>query len=98
MKLLIYTSLGCADGLGNLALFNTPCGITMDKYGFIYVSDSDNNRICKVTPQGLVTTIAGSGEKGFMDDIGSAAQFKFPIGLAVDSSGKIFVADYSNHK
>ena len=72
--------------------------MAVDSAGIVYVSDYNNNRIRKITSAGVVTTLAGSGAYGFADGTGSAAQFYYPSGVAVDSSGTVYVADYLNHR
>lgn len=89
---------GSADGTGTSASFNYPMGIAVDSSGNVYVSDSDNNRIRKITPAGVVTTIAGSGVDASIDGLGSAASFSYPMGLTVSSTGVIYVADGSSSK
>jgi sugar lactone lactonase YvrE len=89
---------GYADGTGTAAVFQGPFGVAVDADGNVYVADSFNNRIRKVTPAGIVTTLAGSGVSGFADGDGIAAKFYSPRGLAVDGSGNIYVADVTNHR
>jgi sugar lactone lactonase YvrE len=89
---------GSADGQGSAAGFNYPQGIAVDSLGTIYLADSSNNTIRKITPTGLVSTLAGTaGTKGSVDATGSATSFNFPTGLAVDSNGNVFVADPNNN-
>lgn len=89
---------GFADGAGHLARFRFPAGIAVDPVsGNIYVSDKDNHVIRRVTPEGVVTTIAGQpGVAGSADEVGSAAKFAFPRGLDVGPNGDIYVADTQN--
>ncbi|MEQ7799056.1 putative Ig domain-containing protein [Pedobacter sp. ASV1-7] len=89
---------GSADGIGSAARFNNPYGITADSSGNIYVADRNNHKIRKITSAGVVTTLAGSGTVGHIDAIGSAASFNNPIGVTVDASGNVYVADFANHK
>jgi sugar lactone lactonase YvrE len=89
---------GCADGTGVEATFNTLEGITVDSKGDIYVTDSKNHKIRKITPDGVVTTIAGSGNAGGADGVGAVASFNAPIGVAMDSGSNIYVCDTDNHK
>jgi sugar lactone lactonase YvrE len=88
---------GNADGFGNGARFNNPFAVAVDKADNIYVSDSANNTIRKITPGGEVSTLAGlPGYTGSTDGNGSDARFWNPQGLAVDGAGNIFVADTGN--
>src|SRR5438093_8894811 len=86
-----------ADGTGSAAQFWQPWGIAVDSAGIVYVADQANSTIRKITPAGVVTTIAGAaGMFGSADGSGSAARFNSPGGIAVDSSGNLYVADTLN--
>ena len=91
-------SVGAADGNGTAATLHSPQGVVTDAFGNIYVGDTQNNKIRKITPAGDVTTLAGAGTSGSADAIGTAATFSNPAGVAVDSSGTVYVADPFNHK
>jgi sugar lactone lactonase YvrE len=89
---------GSADGTGAAASFNWPSAVAVDGSGNVFVADTDNNTIRKVTPSGVVTTLAGSaGLPGSADGTGAAARFDGPQGVAVDGSGNVFVADTGNN-
>jgi len=89
---------GSADGQGNAASFSNPSGIAVDAAGNLYIADLSNNLIRKITPGGLVTTLAGSGFSGSTDGTGAAASFNQPYGVAVDATGNIYVADWGNNE
>jgi sugar lactone lactonase YvrE len=89
---------GSTDATGSAARFKNPYGISVDAAGNIFVSDTNNYTIRKVTSAGVVTTLAGSpGSTGSTDATGSAARFGTPYGLSVDTAGNVFVADRGNH-
>jgi hypothetical protein len=89
---------GWADGTGNSALFDDPSGVTVDSAGNLFVGDRGNDVIRKVTPAGVVTTLAGSpGNRGWADGAGSAALFNRPSGVGADSVGNVFVTEEGNH-
>jgi hypothetical protein len=89
---------GATNGAGNQVLFNAPIGIAVDQSGVLYVADSGNHLIRKITPAGVASTLAGSpGVWGSADGNGAAALFNGPVGLAVDSGGNVFVSDANNH-
>jgi sugar lactone lactonase YvrE/Tfp pilus assembly protein PilE len=94
---LAGSTFGFADGTGAAAQFNYPYGVAVDSSGSVYVADFYNNRIRKISPAGVVSTLAGSGTAGSSDGTGTVAQFGNPAGAAVDSSGTVYVADYNNH-
>jgi len=88
---------GFADGIGENALFSLPADVAADASGNVYVADFLNHRIRKISPSGVVSTLAGSTE-GFADGIGTDAQFDKPRGIAVDNSGNIYVTEVGNDK
>jgi hypothetical protein len=89
---LVVAVEGFADGNATTAQFNKPGAITVDQQGNIYVVQALNFSIRKITSSGVVSTLAG-GSEGYADGLGSAAQFKLPIGLVTDAQGNIYVAD-----
>lgn len=84
---------GKADGTGTAASFNRPSGMITDAAGNLYVADAGNNLIRKITSAGVVTTFAGSGEQGEADGTGTAASFNYPVDLALDGSGNLYVVE-----
>eukprot|EP01105_Mastigella_eilhardi_P016312 TRINITY_DN3720_c0_g1_i2.p1 TRINITY_DN3720_c0_g1~~TRINITY_DN3720_c0_g1_i2.p1 ORF type:complete len:238 (-),score=24.31 TRINITY_DN3720_c0_g1_i2:201-893(-) len=96
---LAGTARGRADGKGELACFANPRGVTVDKAGNIFVADTQNHSIRKISPQGVVSTVAGGGcgAHGCRDGVGSTALFHLPKGLVVDGTDSIFVADFKNN-
>jgi DNA-binding beta-propeller fold protein YncE len=90
---------GFADGAGGAAAFNTPSALAVDAKGNLYVADTSNHRIRKVTPEGVVSTLAGDGTPGGRDGAAHAAQFNAPVGVAVDARGeRVYVADTYNDR
>ena len=89
---------GYLDGNGTAARLNTPRGVGVDAAGNVTVADTDNHRIRKITPAGVVTTLAGSGTPGFAEGTGAAAQFSAPYATAADAAGNVYVADSGNHR
>ena len=88
---------GSADGTGGAASFRFPKGLSVDAAGNVYVADTGNSTIRKITPAAVVTTLAGlAGNPGNVDGIGSAARFAFPPDVAVDAAGTLSVADANN--
>ena len=89
--------VGHADGDGAAASFLSPNGVTSDNAGNVYVADTGNRTIRKISPAGVVSTLAGTaGVFGSTDAAGADARFSYPIGLATDSAGNIYVADLGN--
>ncbi len=88
---------GFDNGTGRAASFNQPSGIAMDSNGNVFVADASNYAVRKITPVGAVSTFAGNRDFGFTDGVGTEARFNNPKGVALDSSGNVFVADTGNH-
>ena len=91
-------SYGFKDGAAHEAQFNRPWDVAIDNDGCIVVVDQDNHRIRRIKADGRVSTLAGSGSKGFKDGAAHEAQFNYPVGVAISSDGCIVVADYSNYR
>lgn len=90
---------GCNDGRGTEAMFAHPCGLTVSPEGTVFVADCGNHRIRQISPDGDVTTLAGSGNSGYKDGHGRHACFYNPCGIAIDyiSNDVLYVSDYSNN-
>lgn len=91
-------SSGSTNGTGTAASFNNPFGIAIDSAKNLYIADTSNNMIRKITPQGVVTTLAGSTTSGSSDGVGTSASFNGPRGITVDSNDIVYVADTLNNK
>ena len=87
-------------GQAALARLNGPSRLTFDAAGNLYIADSGNNRIRKVTPQGVISTVAGNGQQGNQGDGGqaTAARLRNPYDVAVTADGTMYIADRGNHK
>jgi hypothetical protein len=90
-------SEGLADGAGTAAQFSTPFGVAVDGEGSIIIADTWNHLVRKITPDGTVGTLSGSGSAGFANGAGAAAQFNKLKGVVVDGEGNIIIADTWNH-
>ncbi len=86
------------DGKGTTARFYYPEDVAIDAAGNAYIADTYNHRIRKITKDGTVTTLAGSGSASYLDGPATTARFYYPAGVAVDSKGTVYVADRSNHR
>jgi hypothetical protein len=89
---------GGDNGPATLARLNYPIGVFPDRFGNIYIADCYNNRIRKIDPSGIITTVAGTGSAGFSGDGGlaTAAALNGPSSVVVDDSGNIYIADFNN--
>jgi len=92
------TRCGSVDGAGGTAQFSFPTGVAVDNTGTLYVADTNNHTVRRVSPSGIVTTFAGlAGSSGPLDGNASAARFNGPGGIVVGSAGTVYVADTNNH-
>lgn len=89
---------GHADGPAAAAQFEGPQALAVDGNGNVYVAELQGNRIRRITPDGTVSTLAGSGTAGYRDGPGAQAQFRVPEALAVDAAGRVYVADGGNNR
>jgi sugar lactone lactonase YvrE len=90
--------IGAEDGIGNNATFYYPAGMAVDAFDNLYVADYGNNKIRKITPEGIVSTFAGTGIAGAAEGLTTEAEFNGVTGVAVDSEGNLYAADYYNNK
>lgn len=89
---------GFADGDGADARFDTPSALAIDAGGVLYVADTGNHAIRRISPDGRVTTLAGNGVAGDADGRGADARFNGPVGISVDGGGRVIVADTYNDR
>lgn len=89
---------GWRDGPALQAQFNTPSAIAVDAAGTLYVADTGNHAIRRIDRDGTVSTLAGDGQRGFLDGPARQARFDAPMGIAVDANGRVFVADTYNDR
>jgi sugar lactone lactonase YvrE len=89
---------GYKDGYRKDALFDQPMDICAGGDGTLFIVEYDNNVVRKISPDGTVSTVAGNGKIGFVDGIGTEAEFSYPSGIAVSSDGTLYVADEGNNR
>jgi streptogramin lyase len=90
---------GSVDGVGSAARFDSPQGIAVDSKRNVYVADRGNHTIRKITPGGVVTTLAGTSQsQGFVNANGTSAKFYLPQSVVVDANDNVYVADLGNHR
>ncbi|MCX8013492.1 MAG: NHL repeat-containing protein, partial [Rectinema sp.] len=89
---------GSTEGTATVARFCFPSDLVISAAGTVYVADTENHKIRKISPEGVVSTLAGSGTAGDLDGTGAAARFNRPSGIAIDASGVLYIADTGNHK
>jgi sugar lactone lactonase YvrE len=89
---------GLSDGFGRRASFHTPSAIASAPDGSVYVADTGNHAIRRLTSDGHVSTVAGDGIPGYADGAGRDARFDGPIGIAVAADGNVYVADTYNDR
>ncbi len=94
-----YARLNGEGTATSVQLFH-PGGVATDSSGNVYIADCENHRIRKVDMNGMISTVAGNGSGGYSGDGGMAtsAQLFCPYGVAIDSSGNLYIADYGNHR
>ena len=97
MTTLAGSTIGYADGTGAAAQFNRPSALCLDVQGNVYVAEAGNLRIRKITPGGVVTTIAGNGIAGAIDGNGIAAQIDIPGGMTIDAQGNLYFTQKDFH-
>ncbi|MBD1365073.1 cadherin-like beta sandwich domain-containing protein [Mucilaginibacter sp. ZT4R22] len=88
---------GEIDGTGTAAAFDSPAAVAVDPIGTIYVADAANSKIRRITPSGEVTIFAGDGQYRLLNGNGMLSSFSYPLGVAADQNGHLFVADYGNN-
>ncbi|MCG2612277.1 T9SS type A sorting domain-containing protein [Flavobacterium sp. SM15] len=89
---------GSVDGPADTATFRYPDGAVVDSHGNIFITDQGNSKIRKITPEGMVSTFAGTGVGGFQDGDAANAQFYYPAAMDIDSNDVIYIADWYNNK
>ncbi|MFN3697735.1 MAG: hypothetical protein ACK4VO_09875, partial [Pseudobdellovibrio sp.] len=89
----VVTTFAGAAILGVTEFLQSPESVAVDSANFLYVADTANNMIRKISPSGVISTLAGAKNSGSTNGTGSAARFNSPSGVAVDSSGNVYVAD-----
>ncbi len=89
---------GFTDGIGSIARFGAPRGIVVDNSGNLLIADFGNSVIRRVTPAGVVTTLAGDGIPGLMDGTGTVARFNFPVGIMWKDANTLLIADHLNNR
>ncbi|MEC4048429.1 T9SS type A sorting domain-containing protein [Flavobacterium sp. SUN046] len=92
---VVGTTQGYADGSASIAKFGYLGAICIDSLGNLFVADGGNNRIRKITPNGIVFTVAGSVE-GYLDGIGPVARFSYPVGICIDNFNNLYVTEFFN--
>jgi sugar lactone lactonase YvrE len=100
-EIIVYAGTGkegSNDGDRKTATFSAPSGVCFDRAGNMYIAGFGGQNIRKITPEGIVSTIAGNGKEGYIDGPASQSRFSSPRGICIDSKGNLFVGDCWNHR